>query len=360
MGCRAIHQLVAGFRQGDAISNAASMMRDVFRSWGVRSDIYCIRDFVEKECRSDLGELSDLENTVAPDDVAILHLSIGCLANKIFPRLKCRKVIVYHNITPSKYFRVTSPGTALVLDEGRSDLVALAGVADLNVADSAYNALELVAAGYRDPKVLPLPIDLGMFNPEIVSPHAVSANSDGRINILFVGRIAPNKKVEDILTVMYYLTKVEPLVRFIHCGSFGAAEAYLTMLEARVRALRLEDVYFNGLVSQAYLNACYKTAHAFLCLSEHEGFCAPLVEAMLYHVPVFALATSAVPETLGGAGVLFEPPADFPVIAETIAKVIHDNTLRDAIVAKQDARVDQIRNRDLNAELKALLSPLLA
>ncbi len=361
MGCRCIHQLVAGFRKGDAISNTACLMREVFRSWGVKSDIYCFRSFTSKECRSDLCELTDIEKDVSPGDIAILHLSIGCEANKIFPRLKCRKVIVYHNITPSKYFKLVSPETATVLEEGRRDMAALAGVADLNVADSAYNAAELVAAGYGDGvKVLPLPIDLGMFKPGVIDPVTVARNSDGHFNVLFVGRVAPNKKIEDILTAMFYLAKIEPLARFIHVGSYVGMEAYFGLLMAHASTLGLKNVTFLGSAPQDVLNACYSTAHAFLCMSEHEGFCAPLVEAMLYHVPVFSLGSSAIPETLNGSGVLFSQPPNFPVIGETIAEVLHNPALRDAIVARQDRRVQEIRNRDLGGELKALLAPFLA
>jgi glycosyltransferase involved in cell wall biosynthesis len=137
-------------------------------------------------------------------------------------------------------------------------------------------------------------------------------------------------------------------------------EVYDGLVEAQCRMLGLTNFYPKGSVSQDYLRGAYSTAHAFVCMSEHEGFCAPLVEAMLHHVPVFALGTSAVPETMGGAGVVFEPPPDYPVIAETIAAVLHDRKLRDAIVARQDKRLEEIRNRDLSGELKTLLAPLLS
>ena len=141
--------------------------------------------------------------------------------------------------------------------------------------------------------------------------------------MLFVGRVAPNKKLEDILKVMFYLTKIEPRTRFIHVGSEAGTEMYFSMLNAQVNALGLTKTHVKFMcgVPQKILNTCYATADAFLCMSEHEGFCAPLVEAMLYRIPVFARAAAAVPQTLGDAGVLFESPPDFPIIAETIAEM---------------------------------------
>jgi glycosyltransferase involved in cell wall biosynthesis len=184
--------------------------------------------------------------------------------------------------------------------------------------------------------------------------------SDGSINVLFVGRCAPNKRLEDFLSVTYYLTKIMPRVRIMHVGAQTGAELYFGIIRARAMALGLTNFLDLGSVTQPVLNACYASASAFLCLSEHEGFCAPLLEAMLHHVPVFALAASAVPETLGGAGVLFEPPLDQVVAAETIAEVLSNEPLRNAIVARQDARVESFRKRDLDGEMRALFAPVLA
>lgn len=356
---RQIHQLVAGYREGDAISNTANLMREVFRAWGFESDIFCEQGYASKGKVSVTRDLSALHKILNPDDIAILHLSIGCSANQVFEQLNCRKVIVYHNITPPSYFELVGQSTAKMLSDGREQMAHLAGIADLNVADSQYNADELIAAGYKDVKVLPLPINLDMFNHSDRNRATLSEFNDGRYNILFVGRFAPNKKLEDLVEAIYYLSKVEPNVRFIHVGSIVGMEAYHALVEAKVKALGITNVEFLKAVPQDVLNACYASAHAFLCLSEHEGFCAPLVEAMLHQIPIFALSAAAVPETLDGAGVLFDQPPNYPVIAESIAEVLHNQSLRDAVIARQDMRVQAIRNRDLSAELRSLFSPLL-
>lgn len=354
-----IYQLVAGFRFGDAISNSALKMRDVFQSWGCQSEILAFSSAIAPEMRKTARDVEVASKELTKDDVAVLHLSIGNPINKIFRNLPCRKVIVYHNMTPSKYFRLLDPALAADLDEGRKQICDLAGIADINLAVSAYNASELTEAGYKDVKVLPLPVDLDSFSSTDVDPHTMRELGGGVYNILFVGRCAPNKKIENLVDALYYLTKIEPNVRFIHVGTQAGAEAYYSLVRARANIYALQNFLpLNG-VSQRTLNACYASAHAFLCLSEHEGFCAPLIEAMLHQVPVFALEAAAVPETLGGAGVLFSAPPDYPVIAETIAEVLHNKKLRDEIVAKQNKRLDAFRNRDLAGEMRTLFEPVL-
>ena len=157
---RQIHQLVAGYREGDAISNTANLMREVFRAWGFESDIFCEQGCATKGMFLGARNLLTLQKVLNPDDIAILHLSIGCSANQVFEQLNCRKVIVYHNITPPSYFELVGQSMAKMLSDGREQMAHLAGIADLNVADSQYNADELIAAGYKDVKVLPLPINL--------------------------------------------------------------------------------------------------------------------------------------------------------------------------------------------------------
>ena len=135
--------------------------------------------------------------------------------------------------------------------------------------------------------------------------------------------------------------------------------AYSSIVTVYAEMLRLQRVHFLDVVTQESLNAAYENADAFLCMSDHEGFCAPLVEAMLHNVPIFALATSAVPETLGGAGVLFGTPPDYPAIAETIAHVLNTPRLKASILRRQEQRINEIRSRDISAEFAALLRPLL-
>jgi glycosyltransferase involved in cell wall biosynthesis len=173
-----------------------------------------------------------------------------------------------------------------------------------------------------------------------------------------VGRCVPNKRLEDILVAVHYLQKnLGASARFVHVGSYAGVEAYYTLLLAQNRELGLRDTLFLGPVTQDALNTCYASAGLFLCLSEHEGFCAPLLEAMLHGVPVLARDAGAVAETLDGVGVLFHDP-DPRLVAETAFEVLADPVLRASIVGRQNRRIDAFRRRDVDAELRALFAPL--
>lgn len=355
----AIHQLVAGFNHGDAISNEARLIRGIARGWGHSSEIACEHDRTLPELRRDTVDLAALPGILKPDDVVILHLSIGSAVNVVFPNLRARRVIVYHNITPSEHFQALSPGIAHVLARGREQARALAGSAELNLAVSAYNAGELAAWGYRDPKVLPLLLDLdGLDGPE--HRGVLDRYADGLTNVLFVGRGAPNKRLEDLLHAFYfYQTRVNPDSRLIHVGSFAGMESYLALLYTRQKELGLENVDFVGSMPDDQLRACYASARLFLCMSEHEGFCIPLLEAMSRGIPVLAHAAAAVPETMDGAGVLFAEKR-FDLVAEMMGRLTAEGPFRAAVLQGQRERVARYRARDLAAELRAHLAPLLS
>ena len=354
----AIHQLVAGFSRGDAISNEARVMRRLFQSWGFESGIFCERKRILPELRGESQDLEDLRAQCGAEDAVLLHLSIGSAANELFPVLPGRKAILYHNITPPEYFRLVQPSTALALARGREQAAGLAAVASVNLADSAYNAEELSRWGYADPKVLPLMLDFASLGG---APDRSTTRrfSDGKTNVLFVGRCAPNKRIDDVLLAFAHFQKaVEPNSRLILAGSFAGTERYYRLLVSMARDLKLDDVEFTGAIPQAELNACYRCAQVFLCMSEHEGFCIPLMEALVHHVPVLAYARGAVPETLGGAGVLFHEK-QFADVAEMMGHLVWDESLRRNVLLRQDERLSAFKARRLDVEVREHLLPLV-
>lgn len=179
--------------------------------------------------------------------------------------------------------------------------------------------------------------------------------SDGVTNILFVGRVAPNKKFQDVISAFAeYKNTYDKSARLFLVGSFGEGDKYYNELLQHIESLGVKDVIFPGHIPFADILAYYSVADAFLCMSEHEGFCVPLVEAMYFHVPVVAYASSAIPSTLGGSGVLLENKS-FKTAAAEVNKIVSDKALKNEIVAKQD-----IRLRDFSAEVikKSLLDYL--
>ena len=355
----AINQFVAGFSNADAISNEALVLRHIFRSWGYDSDIFSEARRILPELRREARDFTEYAASASPDDVVLLHLSIGSPLNSRFAELPCRKAILYHNVTPSHYFDFINKKTAYDLAKGRAQVQSLAGTGEVVLADSRFNADELVSLGYRDVAVLPLVLDLDRL---VSRPdrRVLRKYGDGTVNVLFVGRCAPNKRIEDLLLAFAHFHHfVQPNSRFIHVGSFAGTERYYYLLLTRVRELGLDGhVHFAGSVPQGELNAFYACARMFLCMSEHEGFCIPLIESMAHSLPVLAYAAAAVPETLDGAGILFDEKR-YDWVAEMMGRVSDDKALRRGILAAQHERLLRYRQRNLESELKDHLSPLL-
>ena len=157
----ALHQFSAGFSKGDAISNEARVLRNLFRSWGHESEIFSETKRMAPELRKDAVDISEAPKRLQKGDTALLHLSIGSAVNQAFAALPCRKVILYHNITPPDFFRGLQEEIAGHLRKGFAQVRALAGVADLNLAVSRFNAEELMLLGYRDVKVMPMMLERG-------------------------------------------------------------------------------------------------------------------------------------------------------------------------------------------------------
>jgi glycosyltransferase involved in cell wall biosynthesis len=354
----AIHQFAAGYTPGDAISNETNLFRDIFRRWGYSSEIFSEERCVTPSERTRVLDVDHYAAAATPDDIVLLHLSIGSKVNDVFKQLPCKKAILYHNITPAHYYELANKQTANHLQRGREQVESLSGTATVNMADSHFNAAELEAAGYPPTKVLPLVLDFGMFT-QTIDRRTCSKLDDGLKNILFVGRCTPNKKIEDLLYVFaYYQKTIEPRSRLIHVGAHAGTERYYAILKTMTRELGLSNVLFTGAVPQPTLNAYYASADAFLCMSEHEGFCIPLIESMSHNVPILAHASAAVPETLDGSGILMTERS-FDLAAELLHQIISNRTLRDSVITQQKERLERYKARDLESELKQHLDPLL-
>ncbi|MGH7818736.1 MAG: glycosyltransferase, partial [Candidatus Binatia bacterium] len=165
------------------------------------------------------------------------------------------------------------------------------------------------------------------------------AYRDGHANFLHVGRLVPNKRLEDVLKIFYFYRKrVDPDARLFLIGIDTDMEIYSFALRQMIHDIGLKGVVFPGRVTERELVSYYRIADVYLCMSEHEGFCVPLLEAMHFGVPVIAYAAGAVPETLGDAGAL-ATRKDFSELAELAALLCSDQRLRGAMVAAGRERV---------------------
>jgi glycosyltransferase involved in cell wall biosynthesis len=353
---RAVHQLVSNFDVGDAIGNHVRALRGLLRSWGYASDVYA--QYVHQSLQADARFYTRYREVASPDSVVLFHFSIGSEVTSFFAGLPDRRVMIYHNITPPEYFVGVNPRVADRCRRGRWELARLRRVTELALGVSEFNRAELDAAGFPRTGVLPILVDWEQYGDPPV--RAVEARYRGGTTLLAVGRIAPNKRVEDLLKAYYFYCRLDPDSRLIVVGSAVDTESYLAACQKLAADLGVADrVIFTGAVPQAELCTYYRLASVYLCLSEHEGFCVPLLEAMHFDVPVIAYASTGVPGTMGDAGVLL-PEKDFPAIAEILHRVVADPGLRRTLVAGQRARLRAFDARAIGARLQEHLESLAA
>jgi glycosyltransferase involved in cell wall biosynthesis len=231
---------------------------------------------------------------------------------------------------------------ARLCHHGRRELRAFAARTELALGDSEFNRRELVEAGFRRTGVLPIVLDLAVYERR-PAPVIRGLYGDGRRNILFVGRIIPNKRIDDLIRVFaVYQRYLDPHSRLLLVGDHRGHERYFDRLQEMVRALRLDEVVFTGHVDDDELLAYYAVSCLFLCLSEHEGYCVPVVEAMHLGVPVLAYDAGAVAETLRGGGILLKQKRP-EVVAELMQEVLTNAALRMCVLESQRRAIAGVR-----------------
>jgi glycosyltransferase involved in cell wall biosynthesis len=352
-----IHQWVPAAHKGDAIGDSARQVRALLRDMGHDSELFALT--IDEDLRGDVLPFSDAAATGG--DVTIFHFALPSPMTEAFARLKGVKVLQYHNITPAAFFAPYDAGLFRLAALGRKELATLAGRVDLALGDSDFNRQELEALGFRQTGVMPIAVNTGRITDAPPRPALERILRDGLINILFVGRIVPNKKIEDhIRLAEMYKRYIDSYYRFIFVGRYDGLPRYYAQIRALIEQYEMlpDRFWFTGPVPDEDLAAFYRWSDAYVSLSEHEGFCVPLVEAMAADVPVVAYAAGAVPETLGGAGLLFAPK-DLEVAAELLGSVVYDRGVRAGVLAGQRRRLQDFAPPRIQARLSHVLETVL-
>jgi glycosyltransferase involved in cell wall biosynthesis len=352
-----IHQWVPAAHKGDAIGDSARQVRALLRGMGHDSELFALT--IDEDLRGDVLPFSDAAATGG--DVTIFHFALPSPMTEAFARLKGVKVLQYHNITPAAFFAPYDAGLFRLAALGRQELATLAGRVDLALGDSDFNRQELEALGFRQTGVMPIAVNTGRITDAPPRPALERILRDGLINILFVGRIVPNKKIEDhIRLAEMYKRYIDSYYRFIFVGRYDGLPRYYAQIRALIEQYEMlpDRFWFTGPVPDEDLAAFYRWSDAYVSLSEHEGFCVPLVEAMAADVPVVAYAAGAVPETLGGAGLLFAPK-DLEVAAELLGSVVYDRGVRAGVLAGQRRRLQDFAPPRIQARLSHVLETVL-
>ena len=330
----AVHQFLPTFAPRDAIGTHALHAQRILRSMGLESEIYA--EGIARPARRQARPYRSFGRRATPPDTWLLYqLSTGSAVAEFLQARPEPKLVNYHNVTTASLFAPWEPHVGVECAEGRRQLSELAPEVELGIAVSAYNEAELKAAGYRRTAVAPVLVDLdaGHVRPDDeVLGRLERAKRGGGSDWLFVGRVAPHKCQHDVVRAFAVHRRLyDPQARLHLVGGPGS-HAYVNTLERYVAALGLGGaVHLTGSVTQEALLAHYRAADVFVCLSEHEGFCVPIVEAMRLGVPVVAFAAAAVPETVAGAGVLLEAK-DPLTVATAVHRVVEDGKLTAALV----------------------------
>ena len=336
--------LVPGLAPHDAVSNDALGMTAALRRSGHEVGVFAphARGVAEPALAPDTIE----DWLRSPEDVVLYHYCVGWdYPFTLFRRTRARRILRYHNITPPEFFAGWSPGYEAACIEGRAQLDAFAALGcELYLGDSPYNIEDFTRRGVDAARCAVVAPFHEVEQLLSLAPDARRIPSHAPL-LLMIGRISPNKG---------YLELVDALAASV---AGGLPDAHLLMigkldpnlasygeaLHARIaeRGMQAHVTWLQD-ANGAELRAACAEASALVMLSRHEGFCVPLVEAMAIGTPVIALASSAMPSTLGDAGLLWPEDADPWTIAAAVARVHADAALHEEMRARGRRRYAQV------------------
>jgi glycosyltransferase involved in cell wall biosynthesis len=343
-----IHQFATSLSYGDAISDEMIEIQKVLREKGHRSEIFT--RFFDPRTAGQRRDYREYKKISSPANVVIFHFSIGSPVSKMFFRVPDKKIMVYHNITPHEFFVDYHRILARECYKGRLEIKLFVDKVDLAVGDSEFNRRELEAVGYPRTGVLPILMDFAKFDRP-GDPVTRRVFGDGKTNILFVGRLIPNKKFEDLIKTFYFYKRYfNPESRLILAGDHRGLDRYLAAILDLIGRLNLQDVHLTGHVDFAELLAFYEIADVYLSLSEHEGFGVPILEAFHKRIPVVGFDAGAVGETMNGGGVLVSTK-DIPRIAALIDVLVRNRHLRQSVIQGQLRALEKFSRENVSCIL---------
>jgi glycosyltransferase involved in cell wall biosynthesis len=345
-----LHQFLTGVTAGDAITDQALLIRDWLREAGYQSDIFAwhLHASMEAEVRPMSAYRRGRGETRG-----IYHHSIGSDVPAFLAERGPRLILIYHNVTPPEYFESSDPLRAYLARQGIEQLEGLRPHTDLALADSRYNETDLRQTGFLRTAVMPLCLQAeryeGAVNDDLMKELAGSGPK-----ILFIGRLAPNKRQEDLVKLLYFLRRIQPQAQLYLIGDRWEV-GYDRWVERLAADLKVADgVKLAGKVSHTDMITYLRAADLYVSMSEHEGFGVPLVESMLLDLPVVAYGVTAVPETMGEAGIVFYRK-DFAHLAELVDLILADGALRQRIIAGQRSRVQHFMEPHVRRQFLAHL-----
>ena len=353
-----IIQMLPCLNYGDAIGNDVIAIHNALKDSGYESEI--IAEVVDLRLGEELAKTIDQWKEPEKDDIIIYHLSVGWKYIHTILNAKCRKICIYHNITPAHFYKDYDTTAYNYCLTGIEEVKRISGAFDYCLADSDFNRQDLISYGFQcNIDVLPILIAFDDYKKEPGKGVIKKYKDTPGANILFVGRVVPNKKHEDLIRAFYLYKKYyDPDAKLFLVGRYIETDVYYRRLTAYIESLGVRDVIFPGHIKFNDILAYYTIADVFLCMSEHEGFCVPLVESMFFKVPIIAYDSTAIASTLGGSGILFREK-NMVEAAGLIDRVVKDRKLRETIIEGQNRRLEDFDNTVVMNQFFAYLNAFL-
>ena len=341
------HQLIPVLAPRDAVGDEVLAIRDVLRNLGYISEIYVetIHPEMSHESKKFFSSRKKFE-----EDILIYHHAVGSkLADAILDS-SSKIIMIYHNITPEDYFKGINDDVVESNRLGREQLTKLKDKVSLTITHSEFSSKELRRKGFSNVITIPFLIDFSSY--DVKTDDELIKKFGNSVNMLFVGRFVPHKRIENIIKIFaYYNTCINSNSNLFLVGSYVGMEKYYQWLRYLVEHSKLSNVYFVTKLDDKELASYYKLADIYLSMSEHEGFGVPLVESMYFGIPIIAYNSSAVPDTLGGSGLVIDKE-NAEDVGELINLVLNDKKLAQKIIQKQHERLKAFDFKEIKSQLE--------
>ncbi len=346
-----VHQLLSGAGPFDAITTETLVFRSHFRRWGWGGS-----DFAARIAPGLGARITPLHELMPdPQDVLLLHHSAGAPRLAELLALPNPKLLLYHNITPASWLWDHAPLVAVHCAIGREQLPELVDAVDVAAADSEFNAAELRALGAERTEVIPLLLD----RERLAAPPDGAQRRDGPATLLFVGRLSPHKRQDELIRAFsLYRRHRDPCARLRLVGD-PITPGYAELLRRLADTLAPGAVSIESSLPAAALAQRYLEADVFLCLSEHEGFCIPVLEAFQFGVPVVARPVGGIPEVAGDAALLVAD-SDLAVVSELVHLAVTDQPLREELRRRAQGPLAEFSPERVAARLRAAVEATAA
>jgi len=338
-----VHQLLPTVSPYDAIGNEVFVIQSILTKLGYDSKIYA--ENIHPDLKRKVKKLTEYKQNKEKNDIFIYHHSIGSNVFDFIESLDKKIIMIYHNITPPEFFEDINDEISELCHLGRTQLEKLKNKVEFAVAASEYSRIDLEKLGYKKTTVIPILLDMQKYKKQ--PDQDLISKYQNYTNILYVGRITPSKRIDEVIKIFhYYNSNINPDSNLFLLGMFdGLSDKYYLSLKLMIEKTGIKNVFFVTDANDKILVTYYSLADLFITMSNHEGFCVPLVENMFFRVPIIANNSSAIPYTLGNAGVLIKEET-FEEVGELVDLILGDEKLKKEIIEKQTKRFSELYNKN--------------